>query len=356
MKKVLKIIGGIILALVIVLALALGVLTITEYRPAATETVTADHPVPAVLKAGDPMTMVIWNIGYGALGDNADFFMDGGTGVYTADRDRVQQNLAGIRETLAGLDADIIALQEVDIGSDRSYRTDEREALRDVIPGGSEAFAYNFNSLFVPYPLPPIGHVESGLVTLSRAEAREAERISLPCPFSWPLRIANLKRCLLVSRFPVEGTDRELVMVNLHLEAYDSGEGKEAQTRQLLELLRDEYGKGNYVIAGGDFNQLFSNVDSPYPVYSGMWQPGIIDADTFMGGFSLLMDPAVPTCRSLDRAYAGENPDGFQFYMIDGFIVSDNVHPDGIETLDQGFVHSDHNPVRLRFTLEGDAD
>ena len=136
MKKVLKIIGGIILALVIVLALALGVLTITEYRPAATETVTADHPVPAVLKAGDPMTMVIWNIGYGALGDNADFFMDGGTGVYTADRDRVQQNLAGIRETLAGLDADIIALQEVDIGSDRSYRTDEREALRDVIPGG----------------------------------------------------------------------------------------------------------------------------------------------------------------------------------------------------------------------------
>ena len=46
---------------------------------------------------------------------------------------------------------------------------------------------------------------------------------------------------------------------------------------------------------------------------------------------------------------------GFQFYMIDGFIVSGNVHADGIETLDQGFVSSDHNPDRLRFTLEGDA-
>ena len=145
------------------------------------------------------------------------------------------------------------------------------------------------------------------------------------------------------------------MLINLHLEAYDSGEGKEAQTRQLLELLRDEYGKGNYVIAGGDFNQVFSNVDSPYPVYGGMWKPGIIDADTFMGGFSLLMDPAVPTCRSLDRAYAGENPEGFQFYMIDGFIVSGNVQVDGIETLDQGFVSSDHNPVRLRFALEADA-
>ena len=354
MKKALKIIGRILLALVIVIALALGVLTAAEYRPAAVETVTADHPAEAVLKTEEPLTLITWNIGYGALGDNADFFMDGGTGVYTADRERVQQNLAGIREILAGTDADIILLQEVDIGSDRSCRTDERDTLRDVIPGASEAFAYNFNSLYVPFPLPPIGHVESGLYTLSRAEIREAERISLPCPFSWPLRIANLKRCLLVSRIPVEGTDRELVMVNLHLEAYDSGEGKEAQTRQLQTLLRDEYGKGNYVIAGGDFNQLFSNTDSPYPVYEGMWQPGIIDADAFAGGFFLLMDPAVPTCRSLDRAYAGANRDGFQFYMIDGFIVSENVRVDGFETMDKDFANSDHNPVRLRFTLEGD--
>ena len=67
MKKALKIIGGIILALVIVVVLALGVLTITEYRPAAKETIIADHPAEAVLKAGEPMTMVIWNIGYDAL-------------------------------------------------------------------------------------------------------------------------------------------------------------------------------------------------------------------------------------------------------------------------------------------------
>ena len=101
----------------------------------------------------------------------------------------------------------------------------------------SEAFAYNFNSLFVPYPIPPIGHVESGLQTLSRAEIRTAERIALPCPFSWPIRIVNLKRCLLVSRLPLRGTDRELVLINLHLEAYDSGEGKEAQTRQLSTFM-----------------------------------------------------------------------------------------------------------------------
>ena len=39
-------------------------------------------------------------------------------------------------------------------------------------------------------------------------------------------------------RVPIEGTDRELVLVNLHLEAYDDGEGKIAQTRQLLPSIR----------------------------------------------------------------------------------------------------------------------
>jgi endonuclease/exonuclease/phosphatase family metal-dependent hydrolase len=154
------------------------------------------------------------------------------------------------------------------------------------------------------------------------------------------------------SRFPVRGTDRELVLINLHLEAYDSGEGKIAQTRQLVSLMKEEYAKGNYVIAGGDFNQRFSNIDqSAYPVYDGMWQPGEISAEEFGSDFSLLADPAAPTCRSLDRPLAGADTNGFQFYLIDGFIVSRNVRADSVETLDQGFVFTDHNPVRMSFTL-----
>ena len=278
--------------------------------------------------------------------------MDGGTSVYTADRARVEQNLNGIREALKSLDPDLAVLQEVDVNSSRSYGQDERTVLREAMPGASEAFAYNFNALYVPYPIPPIGHVESGLYTLSRAKARTAERISLPCPFSWPIRLVNLKRCLLVSRFPVKDTERELVLINLHLEAYDSGEGKEAQTRQLVSFMQAEYEKGNYVIAGGDFNQRFTNVDqSAWPVYEGMWQPGEIDAAAFGDNFTLLADNTVPTCRSLDRAYAGAEKEGFQFYLIDGFIVSANVRTDEIKTLDLGFAFTDHNPVQLRFVL-----
>ena len=351
-RKTLKWIIRIVLSLVLLLAVALGVFTAAEYRPADTEVIIPDRQAEASLETGKPLSIVSWNCGYGALGDNADFFMDGGTSVYTADKDRVESNLSGIRDALKSLDPDLLILQEVDISSARSHGMDERTVLRDILPGASESFAYNFNTLFVPFPLPPMGHVESGLYTLSTAEPRTAERISLPVPFSWPIRLFNLKRCLLVTRFPVRGSDKELVLINLHLEAYDSGEGKEAQTRQLVSLMQEEYAKGNYVIAGGDFNQRFTNIDqSAYPVYEGMWQPGVIDAESFGSDFTLLMDPSFPTCRSLDRAYAGAEKAGFQFYLIDGFIVSANVKTESVETLDYGFVCSDHNPVRMVFTL-----
>ena len=107
--------------------------------------------------------------------------------------------------------------------------------FREGIGFRYSTFAYNFNSQYVPYPIPQIGHVESGLLTLTNNEINYSERVKLPCPFSWPVRIVNLKRCLMVDRSPVydaQGNDtgKELVLINLHLEAYDSGEGKIAQT------------------------------------------------------------------------------------------------------------------------------
>lgn len=351
--KILKILGSAVLALILVVAVALGVFTIAEYKPADSETIIPDHTVEAILEPGHSLSVVSWNCGYGALGDNADFFMDGGNSVYTADRERLENNLAGIRDTLKSLNPDFLILQEVDINSARSSGIDERSVFREVIPDADDSFAYNFNTLYIPYPVPPMGHVESGLFTLTSASPRASDRISLPVPFSWPVRLMNLKRCLLVSRFPVKNTGKDLVLINLHLEAYDSGEGKEAQTRQLVSLMEEEFSKGNYVIAGGDFNQRFTNIDQgAYPVYEGMWQPGVIDADSFGSSFSLLMDNTYPTCRSLDRPLAGSDRKNFQFYLIDGFIISSNVHAESIETLDCGFVFSDHNPVRMVFTLE----
>ena len=45
---------------------------------------------------------------------------------------------------------------------------------------------------------------------------------------------------------PIEGSDKELVMINLHLEAYDDGEGKAKQLAMLMDRMQEEVDKGNY--------------------------------------------------------------------------------------------------------------
>ncbi len=184
-------------------------------------------------------------------------------------------------------------------------------------------------------------------------------RLSLPCPFRWPVRTCNLKRCLLLSRIPVrdaegERTGRDLVLVNLHLEAYDDGAGKTAQTRALLKVLERERRKGNYVIAGGDFNQSFSTTDtSRYPLRdSRLWQCGILDTGAFGENWQFAQDGEHPSCRSLDRPIAGADRDTFQYYVVDGFIASDNVEILSARTQDFGFASSDHNPVVLSCRLK----
>ncbi len=340
-----------ILALVV---LFFAFLTVSEYKPAPTESVDISGHADKKAAVGEVMKIVTWNTGYGALGDNADFFMDGGKLVKTATNGRVQENLGGMIDILREISPDIIMLQEVDRNSTRSYKINEAEQYMNAFPSMRSAFASNYKVAFVPYPVPPIGKVDSGILTLSSYETlASAERVALPCPFSWPVRLGNLKRCLLVMRVPLEGSDKELVLVNLHLEAYDSGEGKTAQTAVLREYLMQEADKGNYVIAGGDFNQVFSNIDaSMYPAQEGKWQAGAIDVADFPERFGFLMDPGVPTCRSLDQPYRGADPNTFQYYMIDGFIVSENVTVTRLKTLSEGFVQTDHNPVLLEFMLE----
>lgn len=351
MKKLGKALLALLLTVFLIAALAVGFLTVTEYRPGDLEPVAISAGTTARPALGQELTVLSWNVGYGALGAAEDFFMDGGQGVRSADRAAVERYLAGIRSDLAELAPDIVMLQEVDVNSARSHGIDEREALS--VAGTDRTFALNYSTHFVPYPLPPIGRVHAGLFTMSGYLVDRAERVSLPCPFSWPVRAVNLKRCLLVDRLPVEGSGAELVLVNLHLEAYDSGEGKIAQTRQLSAFIQSEYEKGNYVIAGGDFNQVFPDSLALYPnEHAELWSPGVLEEGALPEGFVYAWDPATPTCRLLNQPYDPADAENTQYYVIDGYILSPNVTLRDVETLDMGFENSDHNPVRLTVTLD----
>ena len=272
---------------------------------------------------------------------------------FSADEASVAANVQAVSDLIASRDADIVFLQEADRNSTRSWHIDETQRIALAAPEYQTAFANNFKVLYMPYPIPFYGHIDSGILTLTKYTADSARRYQLPCPFSWPVRTLNLKRCLLVERIPVEGSDKELVLINLHLEAYDSGEGKIAQTKMLAEFMQAELDKGNYVIAGGDFNQSFSSIDTGmYPLQGGgLWECGEIDTTAFSDAWQFLMDTTYPTCRSLDRPY-DRGDENFQFYMIDGFIVSDNITVESMETLNLDFENSDHNPIAMTVTLE----
>ena len=351
-KKILKILGIILGGLVSLVIILFLVLTIFEYKPKDIEALTVNNNQTEYVHLDTDYRIVTWNVGYGALGDNADFFMDGGSGVYTSTKKRIKDNIDCIQSEINSLNPDFIFLQEVDQASSRSRYVDEVSFFANSFNNYSYTFTLNYKVLFVPIPFPPMAKVKSGIMSFSKFEVIEASRYALPCPFSWPVSVANLKRGLSIQVHKIEGSEKLLYMINFHLEAYDDGEGKIAQTKVLVDLLESIYANGNYAIAGGDFNQILSSVDiNKYEVKEGLWTPGVIDVSGFTD-FNAIMDETSPTCRSLDKPYVDANKETFQYYLIDGFLVSKNIEINDYKTINLNFEWSDHNPVILDFKLK----
>ena len=348
MKKVLKIIGIVLGIIILIPILFLLFLRIVMYDPEAVEDVEYTSGSRKVA-AGDVLSVLSFNIGYAGYNDGEDFFMDGGEGVLPKSRDDVIDNLSGISAIITGEDCDIALLQEVDVDSRRSYHINELAYLGSST-GLPRAFACNYKVIFIPYPIPPIGQVNGGVATFTDLEVTDAKRIALPDTAPWYMSMGYLKRCLLVERIPVEGTDHELVIVNQHLEAYTEEEKRDLQMAVLCDLIEEEYQKGNYVIVGGDFNQEFSVNDNPPLLSDTGWIPGEVTEEDIPDGFSLAVADNAPSCRSLEEPF--KDNETSQVYIIDGFIVSNNLEVRLVEVHDYGFKNSDHNPVRLEVRLK----
>lgn len=351
MKKAAKIcltVIGIVLLIVVGLLIFLSV---TEYRPDKKELVNVKGNSVKNLTKGDTVAILTYNIGYGALSKSEDFFMDGGKKVRPDSEQVIENNIKGIKNQIKEQNVDVVFFQEVDQDSKRSYHVNEAQSLWEKNQGNM-AFAPNFVCKYVPYPFPPIGKVYGGIMTVNKYDVINAERVAFPSSFHWPVSMCNLKRCLLIERTPIAGTDKEMIWINLHLEAYDSGEGKKLQSKMLAKVMKAEYEKGNYVIAGGDFNQSFSCVDAnKYPVKNkDYFVAGKLPEEYFGDEWQIVMDDKTPTSRLLNGAYE-PNSEKTQYYMLDGFIVSPNLKIETLQTKDYGFTYTDHNPVKITVKL-----
>lgn len=361
-KRTLQVIGIIVVALIAVLAIYLAYLEIGYGRIGDHETLEVQDNATAQMKAGQEYSAVTYNIGFGAYTPDYTFFMDTGImddGTKTQgksgkaeSRESVKACTQGDIDVLEDLDADFMLLQEVDTDSTRSYHVNQADAITGALDGYGSTFAVNFHSGFLAYPFTDMhGTVNAGLLTLSNCNVASAERRSYPIDESFPTKFFDLDRCFTVERIPVDD-GHDLVLINNHMSAYDAGGTIRAQQLAMLnDVLETEAAAGNYVIVGGDWNHALCGSEEMYE--SAQQVPdwvAVLDESELPDGFSVVRADnlqEVASCRGDDIPYEK----GVTYTVtVDGFIVSSNVHAIA-ENIDNGFSYSDHNPVKLTFTL-----
>lgn len=333
---------------------------VTDYQPEKIIALKTESQANLKTINDSTLSFLIWNIGYAGLGAEADFFYHG-SGFFSAGDNMVRPTEAlnakffnGINDFIKQNPSDFILLQEVDFESKRSYYTNQFEEFQQSLPEHAASKATNFKVGRVPAPiLQPwnaYGKCYSGLATFSKYQPKATTRYQLPGSFEWPNKPFMLDRCLQVSRFPF--FDKELVVVNVHNTAYEKdGKQKMQQLDFLKELILPEYEKGNYVIAGGDWNQSppgfprdhFKKMD--LSAYKNLNVPG----DLFPADWEWVFDPEVATNRSNRDPF--EEGETFTT-LIDFYLLSPNLKALSVKGMDMNFAFSDHQPVLLELEIE----
>jgi len=353
MKKLIKFLFLFILIIVLALGLFLSWITIIEYSPDAKEPIAEKSMLKHQPLQPDTFDIINWNIGYGGLGSEMDFFYDEGTNVRST-REKVREHVDNIKQFIKNNNSvDFWLIQEVDINSKRSWEINEVEEISEILNKNYyTVFAKNYDVPFVPVPFTnPMGHAKSGLLSASRHPFIEATRFALPLIASWPQRLFLLHRCYALLRFPLE-TGNELVVINTHNTAYVYDSDLRMKELNIIkQKMLDEYKAGNYVVVGGDWNQNPPGF-APEGDFNGhhfVDAPLKLDDNVFPKDWTVAFDNKAPSNRNNNKPFVkGENGTT----VIDFFVLSPNIELLKIENIDLEFRDSDHNPVYTKIRLK----
>lgn len=350
---------GIILAVIVVLVLAYVAYVFISYkRIDDNQMLQAEGTAQQqTIATGKELMVTSYNIGFGAYSDDYTFFMDGGKESWAFSEEAVYDNIAGAMGVIDEKDPDIALFQEVDFDATRSYHVDERVLVEDAMKEVGEysyTFAQNYDSPFLMYPITqPHGKNKAGIMTFSKAQITEGLRRSLPIEEGFS-KVIDLDRCYSKSRVATDN-GKELVIFNLHLSAYTAkAETAENQLAMLVQDMQEEYDKGNYCIAGGDFNRdLLGNSPEIFhtAVLDDNWAKPV-NMDLFTDDITLVApfdeQDLAASCRNPDKPYEK----GDFVVTVDGFIVSANVDVSYSNVIETDYKYSDHNPVMMKVKLK----
>ena len=375
-KKVIKITGIILLALVIVLAAYIIYLYASYHRIPDNQELQVEE-ISQNTEAGNELTTeknysaLTYNIGFGAYTPDFSFFMDGGKSSWAKSKDSVKETIKGAGELVASKDPDFALVQEIDLDATRSYHVNEYSILKENIPAYNCVFAQNYDSAFLFYPFTqPHGSSKSGLALFSKYPITGSLRRSFPISTSFT-KFFDLDRCYSISRVPVDN-GKELVIFELHMSAYGNSDAiREGQIRMLSEDMQKEYEAGNYVICGGDFNHDLKAADTQSKASDASNNTQTDSGDSaepeswaypfprseLPEHFSFCLDQLSEdeknnlwnSARNADMEYV---PGKTYTVTLDGFIISDNVECTKYENVNTGYSYSDHDPVYMEFQLK----
>lgn len=341
------------LTLVVVLVAGLTVFVLWGSSGAVDDPAWVDRYGDVTDVTPDTLTIMTYNIGY----------LSGMTNNRPIARGRAmfEANLEHAAGAVAQARPDVLALQEIDVASRRSFYVDQVEELARRGGYARAAVAVNWDERYVPFPSawPPyhFGRMVSSQAIVSRFELSEHRRLVLPSPpgaalygtNSWFARLAKRFYIDRLAQVVVVGSDRPIAVINVHLEAWDA-RTREAQVERLIALfheLRSEHA----VIIAGDFNSVMPAARHPSRL-----APEHLDRFRADRSLEHLLARTGLRGAMSDSVYATADADTYTFSSTDPQLKIDHVLFDperfeavGVRVLDVPGPPSDHRPVVARF-------
>jgi len=198
-------------------------------------------------QAGGRYRIVTYNVGYASgLTNNSG---------NNASEQEYSENIQKIIAALRKVSPDIVACQEIDFASARSYAQDQPLLLAEGLGLRYRAGTYTWDMHYVPWPYGTpshhFGRMLSGHCVLSRFPVVKNSKITMPKPGENPFwyNLFYLDRIIQVTEIAVGS--QPLIILNVHLEAYKR-KTREAQGRTVAETIRQYADKPLIVL--GDFN------------------------------------------------------------------------------------------------------
>ena len=242
-------------------------------------------------------------------------------------------NLEKVTKEFELLNTDIIAFQEIDYASARSYKTNQQNEIAKL-GYNYIAEAVNWDEKYVPFPEYPIsmhfGEMYSGQSIISKYPIKDHQRIVLKRVQDNPFYrdLLYLERLAQIATITIENKD--VVVINIHLEAFD----KPTRVKQMnfvIDLFK-EYSQEYPTILLGDFNSKAGDNDA---IIKKVFALPAIGNAAFGSKYEYTFDSANPTKR-IDYIFYTEN----SIEYIDGKVLT------------QFGQASDHLPVEMQFRLK----